>query len=47
MKISRTLFTVILMGSCSIAGVILTNDVPVIKARFYVADDRADPSIIR
>lgn len=45
MKISRILFTVILMGS--IAGVVLTNDVPVIKARFYVADDRADSSIIR
>ncbi|MFT3656186.1 hypothetical protein DALLNEIH_02615 [Bacillus sp. B01(2024)] len=38
MKISRTLFTVILFGS--IAGVILTNDVPVIKAPFHVADDR-------
>ncbi|MDQ8093814.1 MULTISPECIES: hypothetical protein [Bacillus amyloliquefaciens group] len=45
MKISRILFTVILLGS--IAGVILTNDVPVIKAPFHVADDRADSSIIR
>lgn len=38
MKISRTLFTVILLGS--ITGVILANDVPVIKAPFHVADDR-------
>ncbi|RUR96584.1 hypothetical protein EFW57_03475 [Bacillus velezensis] len=38
MKISLTLFTVILLGS--IAGVVLTNDVPVIKTPFHVADDR-------
>ncbi|RAP07108.1 hypothetical protein [Bacillus velezensis] len=38
MKISLTLFTVILLGS--IAGVVLTNNVPVIKAPFQVADDR-------
>ncbi|MEK4314429.1 hypothetical protein NSQ37_08130 [Bacillus sp. FSL P4-0334] len=38
MKISRTLFAVILLGS--IVGVILTNDVPVIKAPFHVSDDR-------
>ncbi|MFP3685590.1 hypothetical protein SB847_17840 [Bacillus sp. SIMBA_026] len=38
MKISRTLFTVILLDS--IAGVVLTNDAPVIKAPFHVADDR-------
>ncbi|QBG54907.1 hypothetical protein D2M30_0549 [Bacillus amyloliquefaciens] len=45
MKISQTLFTVILLGS--IAGVVLTNDVPVVKAPFHVADDKADSSIIR
>lgn len=38
MKISRTLFTVILLGS--IVGVTLINDVPGIKAPFHVADDR-------